>query len=100
MGDQSANANFRTPGKGTDPITGDYEFYFHWGDESLEELTVISKADASDLMDDSEVSQAQFDTTAASVVTWYGFTSLNAAEKTQAREACRKAFRMVADLCV
>ena len=98
MGQNVANSTCRPHAHGTTPVTGDWEFGFHWGNESIEELTEISASEVTDLKEEATVSQAAFDTAAAGVVSWYGFTSLTVAKRAKAREACRYTFQMIAAL--
>lgn len=98
MGQDVANGGFVLHGHATSPLTGDIEFFAHWGDEGVDNLSAITAAQRDDLKDDAGVSQAAFDSTAGSAVSWYGFTGLTgtpggqtAAEKrTDLRAACRK----------
>jgi hypothetical protein len=98
MGVDVANGGGMGHGHGTSPATGDLEIWCHWGNKSIDEATAISAADFSQLMEDSEIDQATFDSTAGALASWYAFSGLSAAEKAEARRAVRKGFAMLADL--
>lgn len=90
MGESNSNAGLRTHAKS--PTTGALEFYHHYGNENLDDATVVTSAEADDLRDDAGVDQATFDTTAEGIVGtpgWYDFSTLSTADKTTARATCR-----------
>ena len=101
MGESLANATLGSHAHGNDPVDGDLEFTCHWGDESIDEVTIVTPAQAQDLIDDANTSQGAFDTRAASVTTWYpsAFSGLSAADKTKAKQTCRKACLLWFGLC-
>jgi len=83
-----ANGGLRSHATGT-PITADLEFYLHWEDENLNEMTVVTNAQALQLQEDALDSQSAFDTTAGSIASWYALSSLSSAKKAAARERAR-----------
>jgi uncharacterized membrane protein len=68
-----------------------WEFRAHWGDKSVNSMTVITKAEAEDLIAASKVSQAAFDTTAGALATWYAFSGLSSANRDRIRQRLREA---------
>ncbi len=95
IGKDVANGGCITDGAGSGSIV----FYAHWSDESIDERTTISVFEARELMDDANDSQSSFDSTAALLVSWYGFPTLSAAERTSQREACRKGWQEIWEIC-
>lgn len=96
MGQYVSNGGFVFHGHGTTPLSGDLEFFVHWGDEGIDNISVITSAQRDALISAAAQSQAAFDTAAGSVVSWYGFTGLQpspgvtAAEKRdKIRATCR-----------
>lgn len=98
MGQDVSNANLKSHAHGTDPLTGDYELSHHWGNKSLDDTTVVTRADAEDLVADAVTSQAAFDTTAGALASWYAFSGLSSADRDTARATCRKACSMLSGL--
>jgi hypothetical protein len=91
MGDVYANGEFKSHAHGTDPITHDWEIGAHWGDENIDEgPTVLTDAQATDLHDDAVTGQAAFNTRCTSILSWFGFTTLDATKRATMRAAMRK----------
>ncbi len=101
MGEHVINAELSGHAHGNNPVDGDLEFKCHWGDESIDELTVVTPSEAQDLIDDANTSQAAFNTTAGNVTTWYpsAFSGLSSSEETKAKATCRKACLLWFGLC-
>ncbi len=91
MGQDKANAEFKVHGIGTDPPTYEWMVSSHWGDENVDESSTVTDAEATDLHDDAVTSQAAFNTTATTILSWYGFTTLSAANRTIMQATMRKA---------
>ena len=89
MGQVWANGGRTSHARGTSPITHAFEIFAHWGDENINEKDEVTDAQADDLYDDANVSQAAFDTTADSIVSWYGFTGLSSDDRDTMRATIR-----------
>ena len=89
MGQDVSNGGLVLHGHGTTPLSGDLEFFAHWGDEGIDLSSVITPAQRDGLISAAAVSQSAFDSAAGSIVSWYGFTGLTPAKRDKIRACCR-----------